>query len=222
MKFAKSLFALPACLLLALGTAMAPAQADSADPKLKALPEAVQKTVTSESPQGSIVSVEPKSIDGALRYKVALQDHGQNHNLVIDAGGKLLNTKTEVTAQTLPAPVRKTLEAQSQGARVDKNLQVNKAGKITYEFELQVSGHKKELAIEPGGELLRVEEVVPIATVPPLVKAAIDQAASRGQLLKVRSLTVKGKLSGYEAGVEIDGIKTDFKFAPDGKPLVGK
>lgn len=220
MKTAKYLFALPACLVLVLSTATA--HADDADPKLKTLPEAVQKTVTAESPQGSIVSVEPKRIDGTLRYKVAVQDHGQNRHLVIDATGKLQSTKTEVTAQALPAPVRKTLDAQSQGARVDKNLQVNKAGKLTYEFELLVSGHKKELAIDAAGELLRVEEVVPIASVPPTVKAAIEQAASRGKLLKVRSLTVRGKLTGYEAGVEIDGSRTDLKFALDGTPLVGK
>ena len=37
-----------------------------------------------------------------------------------------------------------------------------------------------------------------------------DQSASRGKFLKVKSITVKGKLNAYEAAIEVNGIKSEF------------
>ena len=215
MKTVNYLRPLPAIFLLTFGIA----RAEPAPGQLKDLPAAVQKTIATQSPQGTVVSIEPKTMEGAMRYKVGVHDHGQKRLLVIEAAGTLLVTKTEVASDALPPPVRQTAEAQSQGAKVEKNSQVNRASKIYYEVEMQVSGHKKEITIDPSGELTKVEEVVPIDTVPAGVKSAIDKAASRGKLLKVKTIISHGKLVAYEAAVDVGGLKTEFKLTPSGQPL---
>lgn len=215
MKPAMYLRLLPLAGMLALSMA----QAKSVAQKLKALPEAVKKTLFAESPQGSVVTIEPKTMEGAMRYKISVQDHGKSRTLVIEAAGKLLVAKTEVSNDTLPLPVHKTLDAHSQGAKIEKISQVNKSGKNYYEVELQVEGHKKEVVIEPSGELTKVEEVIPLAAVPPLVKSAIEKSASRGKFLKVKSIILSGKLVAYEAAVEVNGIKSEFKLTPEAQPF---
>lgn len=204
--------------LLALGAA----RAEPVDQKLKTLPEAVQKTIAAQSPQGTVVSIEPKNTDGHVRYKVGVQDLGKNRTLVIETAGNLLVAKTEVAAEALPAPVRKTLDTQTQGAKVEKHLQVSRSGKTYYEIELQVSGHKKEVVIEPSGELTKVEEVVPLNTVPAAVRAAIDKNTGRGKFVKVKTILTKGQLTAYEAVIDLDGVKTEFKLTPSGEPLRSK
>lgn len=195
------------------------AYAEPGATKLDTLPAVVQKTVATESPQGSVVSIEPKTMEGAMRYKVGVVDHGKHRTLVIESTGHLLVAKTEVAADALPAPVRRTLDAQSQGATIEMNSQVSRSGKTYYEIEMKVGGHKKEIVIETSGELTKVEEVVPIDTVPPAVRSVIDRNASKGKFLKVKTIIVKGKLIAYEAAVDVNGLKTEFKLTPEGQPL---
>jgi uncharacterized membrane protein YkoI len=198
---------------------MGMAHAETVDQKLKTLPDAVQKTIATDSPQGSVVSIEPKTMDGAMRYKVGVQDHDKHLTLVIEASGNLLVKKTEVATNALPAPVRKTLDTQSQGGKVEMNSLVSKSSKTYYEVELKVSGHKKEVVIEPSGELTKVEEIVPLNTVPAAVKTVIDKNASQGKFLKVKTIIVHGKLVAYEAAIDVNGLKTEFKLTPNGQPL---
>ena len=153
-----------------------------------------------------------------MRYKIGLQEQGKNRSLVIEADGKLLVAKTVIAPDALPAAVRKTLDEQSKGAKIEKISQVTKSAKSYYEFDLLVDGHQKEVVIDPSGELTKVEEVVPLGSVPPVVKSAIEKAASAGKLLKVKSIIARGKLVAYEAAVEVNGIKSEFKLTPTAQP----
>jgi len=215
MKSAKYLRVVPVLGLFAFSAA----HAETVDQQVKALPAAVQKTLTAESPQGGVVKIEPKTMEGAMRYKIGIQSQGQKRTLVIESTGNLLVAKTEVSTDALPAPVGKTLDGQTQGAQVESRSLVSKAGKTYYEVELQVSGHKKELLIEQSGELTRIEEVVPIESVPPIVKSAIEKRASQGKLLKVKTIIFKGKLVAYEAAVDVKGLKSEFKLTPEAQPF---
>ena len=81
----------------------------------------------------------------------------------------------------------------------------------------------------PQQQLMSVEEQVALATdvtvaqvvsaVPGEMRSAIDKQASRGKLLKVKTIVVKGKLTAYEAAVDVNGLKTEFKLTPEGQPL---
>ena len=43
--------------------------------------------------------------------------------------------------------------------------------------------------------------------------------AGKGKIVKVESLTKKGRLVAYEAQVDTNGKKTEVQVGPDGKPL---
>jgi hypothetical protein len=51
------------------------------------------------------------------------------------------------------------------------------------------------------------------------VKAGFSAKATGGKILKVKSLTKRGKLVAYEAKVQTAGKKSEMQIGPDGKPL---
>jgi hypothetical protein len=51
------------------------------------------------------------------------------------------------------------------------------------------------------------------------VHAGLQAQASNGKLLKVETLTKKGKLIAYEAQVLTKGKKSEVQVGPNGKPL---
>jgi hypothetical protein len=51
------------------------------------------------------------------------------------------------------------------------------------------------------------------------VKAGLQAKAGKGKIVKVESLTKKGKLVAYEAQVETNGKKSEVQVGPDGKSL---
>lgn len=69
------------------------------------------------------------------------------------------------------------------------------------------------------GSIVEIEEQVAMDSLSPEVKAGLQAKADKGKILKVESLTKKGKLVAYEAKVEINGKKSEIQVGPDGKPL---
>jgi hypothetical protein len=69
------------------------------------------------------------------------------------------------------------------------------------------------------GSIVEVEEQVALDSLSPEVKTGLQAKAGNGKILKVESLTKKGKLVAYEAKVEANGKKTEIQVGPDGKPL---
>ena len=120
-----------------------------------------------------------------------------------------------VQMKDLPPAVQKTVEAQSQGAKVRSLSKEIENGKTFYEAELEVNGHGKDVLIDSAGTVVEVEEEVALTSLPPAAKAAIENFASKGKILKLESVT-HGRTVFYEAKVEKAGKKTEFKVKPDG------
>ena len=119
----------------------------------------------------------------------------------------------------LPPAVEKTVTAESAGATVKGFSTEKEKGETFYEAELAVSGHSKDVLIDASGTVVEVEEEVVFDTLPADVKAGLQAKAAKGKILKVESLTKKGKLVAYEAKVEANGKKSEIQVGPDGKPL---
>ena len=84
---------------------------------------------------------------------------------------------------------------------------------------MMVNGHSKDVLIAADGTVVEVEEQVTLDSLSPEVKAGLQAKAGKGKILKVESLTKKGKLVAYEAQVETNGKKSEVQVGPDGKPL---
>lgn len=107
----------------------------------------------------------------------------------------------------------------SKGATVKGFSEETEKGETTYEVEMVVNGHTKDVQIDPNGAIVEVEEEAAMDSLPASVKAGLTAKAAGGKILKVESITKNGKVVAYEAKVETAGKKSEIQVGPDGKPL---
>jgi hypothetical protein len=125
----------------------------------------------------------------------------------------------KIKRSDLPPAVEKTVAAQSAGATIRGFSTEKEKGQTFYEAEMMVDGHSKDVLIAADGTIVEVEEQVALDSLSADVKAGLQAKAAKGKILKVESLTKKGKLVAYEAQVETNGKKSEVQVGPDGKPL---
>ena len=147
----------------------------------------------------------------------------RNMSITIIAGLFIAGTcsaqEKRIKRSDLPAAVEKTVGEVSKGATIRGFNAEKENGKTTYEVEMVVNGHSKDVQIDPNGMVTEVEEEVAMNSLPAEVKAGLIAKAGTGKVLKVESLTKKEKLVAYEAKVETAGKKSEIQVGPDGKPL---
>jgi hypothetical protein len=144
--------------------------------------------------------------------------------VAIAAGGLLLAgtasaQEKKIKRSDLPPAVEKTVAAQSEGATIKGFSTEKEKGQTLYEAEMMVNGHSKDVLIAADGTVVEVEEQVVLDSLSADVKAGLQAKAGKGKILKVESLTKKGKLVAYEAQVDTNGKKSEVQVGPDGKPL---
>jgi uncharacterized membrane protein YkoI len=125
----------------------------------------------------------------------------------------------KIQRSDLPPAVEKTVAEQSKGATIKGFSTEVEDGKKIYEVELTVNGHGKDVSMDTQGNVIEVEEEVPIASLPQAVKEGLTKAAGKGTITKVESLTKKGKLVAYEAVVKTGTKSSEIQVGPDGKKL---
>jgi len=119
----------------------------------------------------------------------------------------------------LPAAVERAVAAQSQGATIRGFSQETEHGQTFYEVEMTVSGHGKDVLMDPTGAVVEVEEEVAWNALPAPVQAGVKGKAGGGKIGKVESITKQGKLVAYEAQVTTDGKRSEVQVGPGGEPL---
>ena len=147
-----------------------------------------------------------------------------NYLVAVTASGLLLAgiasaQEKKIKRSDLPPAVEKTVAAQSEGATIKGFSTEKEKGETFYEAEMVVNGHSKDVLIAADGTVVEVEEQVAMDSLSAEVKAGLQAKAGAGKILKVESLTKKGKLVAYEAKVETNGKKSEIQVGPDSKPL---
>ncbi len=147
-----------------------------------------------------------------------------NPFVVLAVGGLLLAgtasaQEKKIKRSDLPPAVEKTVAAQSEGATIKGFSTEKEKGQTLYEMEMTVNGHSKDITMAPDGSIVEIEEQVALDSLSADVKAGLQAKAGKGKILKVESLTKKGKLVAYEAKVDTSGRKSEVQVGPDGKPL---
>jgi hypothetical protein len=84
---------------------------------------------------------------------------------------------------------------------------------------LRISGHNKDVLIDPEGAVVEVEEAVTLSSLPAAVKEQIKKQAGKGKILSVESITKNNTVVVYEAHVRKAGKTLEIKVAPDGKVI---
>jgi uncharacterized membrane protein YkoI len=144
--------------------------------------------------------------------------------LALAAGGLLfagtaLAQEKKIKRSDLPPAVEKTVAEQSSGATIRGFSTEKEKGQTLYEVEMTVNGHSKDVLMAADGSIVEVEEQVAPDSLSAEVKAGLQAKAGKGKIVKIESLTKKGKLVAYEAQVETNGKKSEVQVGPDGKPL---
>ncbi|MEO7142684.1 MAG: PepSY-like domain-containing protein [Bryobacteraceae bacterium] len=132
------------------------------------------------------------------------------------------DSEKKVTMHELPAAVQQAIAQQSKGATVRGLSREIENGKMTYEAELTVNNHGKDISFDAAGKIVGVEEEVPLASVPQGARAAIQKAVGAGKLQKVEAVTENG-VTAYEATIvrpgkssERAGKSSETTFSADG------
>jgi phage/plasmid-associated DNA primase len=115
--------------------------------------------------------------------------------------------------------LKKTVVEQSKGATIRGFSEEKENGQTTYEAEMLVDGHTKDVQMDSNGAVMEIEEQVDLQSMSAEVKAGLEAKAGKGKITKVESITKKDKLVAYEAQVVTDGKKSEVQVGPDGKPL---
>lgn len=127
--------------------------------------------------------------------------------------------ETKIKRADLPPAVEKTVAEASKGATIKGFSRETEYGKTSYEVEMVVNGHRKDVAIDSQGAIVEVEEEVALSSLSPTVAAGLNAKTAGGKILKVESLTKNGKLVAYEAKIEASGKRHEIQVGPDGKAL---
>jgi hypothetical protein len=133
--------------------------------------------------------------------------------------GSAFAQEKKIKRSELPAAVEKTVVEQSKGATIRGFSEEKENGQTTYEAEMLVDGHTKDVQMDSNGAVMEIEEQVDLQTMSAEVKAGLEAKAGKGKITKVESITKKDKLVAYEAQVVTDGKKSEVQVGPDGKPL---
>jgi len=125
----------------------------------------------------------------------------------------------KIKRSELPAAVEKTVVEQSKGATIRGFSEEKEKGQTTYEAEMLLNGHTKDVLMDANGVVIEIEEQVDLQAVSAEVRAGLQAKAGKGKITKIESITKKDKLVAYEAQVVTDGKKSEVQVGPDGKPL---
>ena len=119
----------------------------------------------------------------------------------------------------LPPAVEKTVQAETKGATIKGFLTERENGRKVYEAETVLDGHTRDLQIATDGTLNEIEEEVAFDSLPGAVQAGLTAKAVGAKIVKVESLTKRGKLVAYEATTLRGTKKGEVQVGPDGGRL---
>lgn len=125
----------------------------------------------------------------------------------------------QIDRTALPAAVEATVQANLAGATVKGFSTEVEHGRKVYEAETILNGRTRDLQIAVDGTLNEIEEEVPFQSLPPAVQQALTARAAGATIIKVESLTKKGKLVAYEATTRSGNKHGEVQVGPNGERL---
>ncbi len=125
----------------------------------------------------------------------------------------------KISRAQLPAAVEQTVTKESEGATIKGFAMEVEHGQTFYEASLTVNGHGKDILIDKDGNVVEVEEEVPLDTLPAAVQDALKKAAGAGRIQMVESLTKNGTLVAYEAHLKRGYKRSEIQVGPNGEKL---
>ncbi len=123
---------------------------------LDKVPKAVLKAVKAKFKGAELVSASTENDNGKLIYEIILKDKGQQVDVSVSSGGKILSYEKTIDAKDLPRPVREAIKSKYPKAEYKRIEELTEDGKTSFEV-LIVTGNKKtiEVVLDREGKILK-------------------------------------------------------------------
>jgi uncharacterized membrane protein YkoI len=135
------------------------------------------------------------------------------------AAGLAFAAETQIMRSDLPPAVEKTVQQQSVGATIKGFSKEVEGGQVVYEIKMTVNGHGKDVDIATDGTVLEIEEEVELSSIPASAQSALSVLAKGAKIVKVESVTKRGKIVSYEAKVLHGSKKSEIAVGPNGEAV---
>lgn len=142
-----------------IGAALASGPAAAAEKKVKMqdLPAAVQQEAKEQTKNAILVGLSQEVEKGKTYYEVETKVNGHTRDVLLDAGGAIVEVEEEMALDSVPAAARASLEKSATGGKVTKVEKVTKGSAIKYEAAINKAGKKSEVTVAADGSLVKDE-----------------------------------------------------------------
>ena len=121
----------------------------------KDIPETIVSAVKASYPDAVIEESKIKKHDGKLLYKFELKKGENEIKLSYDKDGKLVSSKEEIDANTLPEAVKKAVKEKYPKETIKEAKKMFKDNKTTYAVEMKSCMLCKELRLNEAGDIVK-------------------------------------------------------------------
>jgi uncharacterized membrane protein YkoI len=121
--------------------------------KLADLPAPVQKTVQEQTKSATLKGLSKEVENGKTFYEIETMANGKSRDLLVDPSGEIVEVEEATTLDSVPAPVKATLEKAAQKGKILTVETVTKGSAVSYEAVVSKNGKKSEVAVEADGTI---------------------------------------------------------------------
>jgi hypothetical protein len=123
------------------------------------LPPAVEKTIAAQSSGAIIRGFSEERENGQIFYEVEMTVNGHSKDVLLDAGGVIVEVEEQIAMDTLPAGVQDALHAKAGKGKIVTVESITKHNKlVAYEAAIFRKGKRSEIQVDPEGKPLGHEE----------------------------------------------------------------
>lgn len=149
---------------------------------LEEAPRAVRKTILDQARGGAIESIAKTFENDEIFYEVAVRGkEGKEHSFAVGPEGKLL--QVDLSLEEVPAPVRKTIETNLGGSKLESVAHMFEEDGNTYYVEFTRNGKERDLSIGEDGKLQEME--VFLEELSPAAQRTIKEKLGDGALVRI-------------------------------------
>ncbi len=133
----------------------------AAEKKIKRsdLPPAVEKTVAAQGVDATIRGFSEETENGQTFYEAEMTVNGHSRDVLMNAGGVLVEVEEQVAMDSLPTGVQDALHAKAGKGKIVTVESIIKHDKlVAYEAAVLTKGKRSEVQVDPLGKNLSHEE----------------------------------------------------------------
>ena len=123
------------------------------------LPSAVEKTAAAQGVGATFRGFSEEKENGQTFYEAEMTVNGHSRDVLIDAGGAIVEVEEQVTMESLPTDVQGALHAKAGKGKIATVESITKHDKlVAYEAAILTNGKRSEVQVDPQGKNLSHEE----------------------------------------------------------------